>query len=62
MGKRDTFPGKRDMDELTKFSYKLSEDLGSNYYEEEEQKLLKQSNEIKKLIESLESLKNEVQS
>ena len=62
LGKRDTFPGKRDMDELTKFSYKLSEDLGSNYYEQEEKKLFQESNEIKMLIESLESSKNEVQS
>jgi hypothetical protein len=62
LGKRDTFPGKRDMDELTKFSYKLSEDLNSNYYEEEEKKLFRENNEIKKLIESLESSENEIQS
>ena len=62
LGKRDTFPGKRDMDELTKFSYKLSEDLSSNYYDREEKKLFQENNEIKKLIESLENTKNEVQS
>jgi hypothetical protein len=62
IAKRDTYPGKRDMDELTKFSYKLSEDLGSNYYEQEEKKLFQERNDIKRLIESLESSKNEVQS
>ena len=62
LGKRDTFPGKRDMDELTKFSYKLSEGRNSSYYEEEEKKLFQERNEIKKLIESLESSENEIQS
>ena len=50
------------MDELTKFSYKLSEGRNSSYYEEEEKKLFQERNEIKKLIESLESSENEIQS
>ena len=50
------------MDELTKFSYKLSEGLDSNYYDREEKKLFQENTEIKRLIESLENIKDEVQS
>ncbi len=56
-GPRDTFPGKRDLDEITGISYKLSESegLGSNYYEEEEEKLFKDNHDIRVLDESLKS-------
>mgnify|MGYP003143670657 CR=1 FL=1 len=57
---RSNFPGKRDLDQLTKISYRFSEGLEPNYYEKEEQKLFQENTEIKKLIESLESSKNEV--
>ena len=62
MGYRSNFPGKRDLDELVGISYNLSEGLDSSYYEEEEEKLFQESNDIKNLIKSLESLKDEVQS
>ena len=54
IGKKDLHPGKRDMDELTKISYSFSENLKSSYYDEQEEKLLNENNEIKKLIQSLE--------
>tara|TARA_R110000851_G_scaffold246033_1_gene398732 strand:- start:1503 stop:3452 length:1950 start_codon:yes stop_codon:yes gene_type:complete len=54
ISKRDLHPGKRDMDELTKISYSFSENLKSSYYDEQEEKLLNENNEIKKLIQSLE--------
>ncbi len=57
LGPRSAFPGKRDLDGLTKNSYRFSEGLSPNYYEEEEEKLFQENSEIKKLIESLESLK-----
>ena len=44
------------MDQLTKFSYKLSEGRNSSYYEEEEKKLFQESVDIKNLINSLEQL------
>jgi hypothetical protein len=64
IGKKDTHPGKRDMDELTKISYSFSENLKSSYYDEQEKKLLNENNEIKKLIQDLETetSKNEIQS
>jgi len=60
IGKRDTHPGKRDIDELINTSYSFSENLKSNYYDDQEEKLLNENNEIKKLIQSLETSKNEV--
>ena len=57
---RSNFPGKRDLDQATKISYRFSEGLEPNYYEREEEKLFQQNTDIKKLIESLESSKNEV--
>ncbi len=62
IGKKNTHPGKRDMDELTKISYSFSENLKSSYYDEQEKKLLNENNEIKKLIQDLENSKNEIQS
>jgi hypothetical protein len=64
INKKDTHPGKRDMDELTKISYSFSENLKSSYYDEQEKKLLNENNEIKKLIQDLETetSKNEIQS
>ena len=54
ISKRDLNPRKRDMDELAKISYSFSENLKSSYYDEQEEKLLNENNEIKKLIQSLE--------
>jgi len=62
LAKKDSHAGKRELDGLTKFSYSFSENLKPNYYDEEEKKLLNENNEIKKLIQSLETSKNEVQS
>ena len=36
--------------------YKFSENLDSNYYDEQERQLFKETVEIKKLIDSLESV------
>jgi hypothetical protein len=47
---RETFPGKREMS-----IYRFSEGLDSSYYEEEEEKIFKESSEVKRLIESLEN-------
>ena len=47
--------------ELTRFSYKgLSEDLASNYYDQEEKNIFSESTEVKRLIESLERSTDEV--
>ena len=62
LAKKDSHAGKRELDGLTKLSYSFSENLKPNYYDEEEKKLLNENNEIKKLIQSLETSKNEVQS
>ncbi len=59
--KKSNFPGKRDLDELTGVSYRLSEQKDSNYYDEQEEKIFNDSNEVKNLIESLEKSKNEIQ-
>jgi len=56
MGPRSVFPGKREFESL----YRFSEGLEPNYYEQEEEKLFQENNEIKKLIESLEKTDNEV--
>jgi len=40
-------------------TFAISEDLSSNYYDEQEQKLFRENYEIKKLIQSLEDSKNE---
>ena len=55
-GPREKFPGKKDIDSL----YRLSESNSPNYYDQEEDELLQQTIEIKKLLESLEKSKNEV--
>jgi hypothetical protein len=57
MGPRSVFPGKREFERLNRYS----EGLDPNYYEQEEEKLFQDNNEIKKLIESLEKSENEVQ-
>ena len=55
---RRLHPGKSDLDSL----YKFSENLDSNYYDKQEKKIFKENYEIKKLIESMESSKDEIQS
>jgi len=60
LSKKDSHAGKRELDGLTKFSYSFSEGLKPSYYDEEEKKLLNENNEIKNLIQSLETSKNEV--
>ncbi len=46
-------PGKKDLDSLY-------EELDSNHYDEQEEKIFKENVEVKKLIESLENSTNEV--
>lgn len=53
---RNTLKGYSDLKSL----YKLSENLDSNYHEDEEAKLFKENHEIKVLIDSLEKNSNEI--
>ena len=53
----NVFPGAKDINSLYRG---LSENLESNYYDDQEEILFQEKNEIKKLIESLEKTNNEV--
>ena len=56
---KSVFPGKDDVSAI----YRMSEEQGSNYYDEQEQELLRERKEVKDLIDSLnklESTKDEV--
>ena len=50
------WPGRKDL----RIYRGINESLGSNYYDEEEKKLFKETSEVKKLIDSLEKMTNEV--
>ena len=56
MGNIATPAGKKDLDQVWRFS----ESQEANYYDEQEKKLFQENIEVKKLIESLESNKDEV--
>ena len=55
--RRSYLPGADELNSL----YKLSEGLSSNYYDQEEKEIFKESYEVKKLIDSLEKKSDETQ-
>ena len=54
---RNLHKGKDQLDSIIRLSHSLSENDKSNYYDQEEEKLFRENNEIKVLIESLEKKK-----
>ena len=54
--KRSFLPGAED---LLRINYSLSEGANSNYYDDEEEKILRNEKEISNLIESLEKITDE---
>ncbi len=55
---RSLFPGRSEIESL----YKFSEHVEPNYYDDQEENLFQEKNELKRLIESLEKSNDEVQS